>query len=126
MQITLSQAQQILASPIFGKLLPVKVSFKFTKLAKVINEEMKLVDIERAKLIESCNGVLSEDKAQFTFTGEDGARFQGSMNALMENTVDIGPNFPMPIETLGEVVDLTPLELLPLEVLFDMPEATGE
>ena len=59
MQLSLLQAQAMIGtpqfpgSPIFGmKNLPTKISYRFTKLAKKIQNEFKDFDEERQKLIE--------------------------------------------------------------------------
>ena len=116
MQSTLQQAQAISNSPIFSKTLPVKISYKFSKLAKALVEELKLVEEQRQKLIQQCNGVLSEDKTQFSFGPEDGPKFQEGMNELLAIPIEV-PFEPVALTELGSV-ELSPNELLAIEPLI--------
>ena len=121
MQLTLQQAQVISNSPIFGKELPVQVAYKFSKLGKALMEELKLVEDQRMKMIQKYDGVLSEDKTQFSFTPENGEAFQKEMMELLTLPIEV-PFQPLPVEKLGNV-SLTPNELLALEPILAVAEA---
>jgi hypothetical protein len=112
------QAQQVIGSPVFGiKTLPTKISYRFGKLAKKIQAELKELDEARQKLIEDCHGVLSEDKAQFAFSPEDAPAFAKGMADLFAEAFDLDPVWPMAIDELGNV-ELSPADLLILEPLI--------
>lgn len=119
MQLTLLQAQQIIQSPVFGiKTLPTKTSYRFAKLAKKIQAELKDFDEARQTLIASCNGILSEDGQQFVFAPTDAPAFAKGMTELLEETFDLDPVWPMPLDDLGPV-DLSPADLLILDPLIN-------
>lgn len=119
MKITIRQAQNISNSPIFGKTLPVSVSYKFAKLGKALIEELKMVNEHRHKLIENCGGVLKEDKTQFTFSNlDDASKFQTEINELLDIEIEV-PFEPVPVDKLGSI-ELTPNELLMLEPILVM------
>ena len=118
MQLSLLQAQQIISSPIFGlKTLPTKVSYRFGKLATKIQAELKDFDKARQELIESCHGILSEDKTNFTFSPDDAPVFSKGVQELFDETFELESVWPMPIDMLGNV-ELSPADLLTLEPLF--------
>ena len=118
MQLTLLQAQQIIQSPLFGiNTLPTKIAYRFTKLARRIQGELKGFDEARQKLITECNGVLTEDGSQFNFSPTDAPAFAQGMNDLMGEGFDLESIWPMPIDELGQV-ELSPADLLILEPLF--------
>jgi hypothetical protein len=118
MQLTIAQAQLIIASPILGMRLPAAVSYKFAKMAKIIQGELQTYDAERMKLIEEFHGKLSKDEKKFEFSNEDEKAFNESIAPLLAETFDIGSNFPMALPDL----DLSPAELMQLDPLFDVPE----
>lgn len=120
MEITLSQAQAVLSSPIFVMKLPPAVSYKFAKLGKLLSKEMEGYETERRKLIEAHGGVLNDAKTEFIFEKEeDRAAFQKDLADLLETSVDIGTHFPMPLPDR----EFTPSEILALEPLFVLDEA---
>jgi hypothetical protein len=122
MQLTIAQAQAIIASPVFAmRGLPASTSYKFARLMKVIQSELQTYDSERMKLIEDCKGVLNEESNTYKFTKENEKRFGASIAPLLEETFDIGGNFPMELPHL----DLSPAELLQLDPLFDIPEPSA-
>lgn len=120
--LSILQAQKIITSPIFGMRLPVAVSYQFTRLAKVLQAELRTMEEERGKLIEACGGVLNEDKTQYHFTPEQSPAFQQGINDLMAVTLSV-EHFPMDLGRLG-AVELSPAELMQLEPLFDFPPET--
>lgn len=121
MKVSLAQLQTIGMSPIFGMKMPAATSYKFSKLAKVLQEEMKTFDEERKKLIEGHNGVINEEGTQYSFKPEDAKPFADAMAALMEATVEIGHHFPLSLDAIGGV-ELSPADLMQLEPLFDVEE----
>jgi hypothetical protein len=118
-QITIAQAQAIINSPIFGMRLPVAVGYKFSKLGKQIQGELKTAQEETSKLIQACHGVLSKDEKTWHFEGEDSVAFYAGIQELEAQAFGV-ENFPMDLERLGSV-ELSPAELIQLEPLFDMP-----
>jgi hypothetical protein len=120
--ITILQAQAIINSPIFGMRLPTAVSYKFTKLFKTLQAELRTADETRQKLIEECGGVLNEAKTLFTFTPEQTPAFQQGITDLGAVTFSVD-NFPMDLERLG-AIELSPAELMHLEPIFDVPTET--
>lgn len=116
MQLTLQQAQNISNSPIFGKELPIQISYQFAKLGRALMEELKLVEEQRQKLILQCGGVLSEDKSQYTFTEENALKLETEMRTLLTIPIEISFE-PLLITSLGNVT-LTPNELLGIEPLI--------
>ena len=111
MQITLLQGQNILQSSIFGQKLPGAISYKFAKLAKLLQAEMETVESQRRKLIEEAGGTLPEG-------GE--ASFQVAFKEVLDSPLEIGVHFPMAVPNL----EFAPAELIQLEPLFDMPDTT--
>jgi len=120
MKLTLQQAQNISNSPIFGKSLPIQVSYKFSKLGKALVEELKLVEEHRQKLIQQCEGTLTEDKSQYKFSEEQGKKFQTEMQSLLETPIEV-PFEPISLAALGDVA-LSPNELLGIEPLILVEE----
>ena len=123
MELTLQEARSIANSTIFSKELPVRVSYRFARLGRALVEELKVIEEQRQKLITLHEGVLSEDKTQFSFSADHAEGFKADMDALLGLTIDV-PFEPMFVEALGEVI-LTPNELIDLAPLFkDDEEAT--
>lgn len=117
MQITVEQALTAQASSIFATKLPAATSYKFAKLAALLQKELVIYEETRRKLIEDCGGVLSEDKSQYSFDKEAQAKFNAEFPALLATPIDIGGHFPLPMSSLGNV-ELSPLDLMRVEVLL--------
>ena len=124
MDITLSQLLSIINSPIFGMKLPTATSYKFSKLAKILSAEAQHFNEVRMALIEEHSGVLSDDNSQYKFDAENAPLFSKELEALLATTVDVGHHFPMKLEALGSSIELSPAELMQLEPLFDIEDAS--
>ncbi len=120
MQITLLQGQNILQSSIFGQKLPGAISYKFAKLAKLLQAEMETVESQRRKLIEEAGGTLPEGSNQYIFPEGGEASFQVAFKEVLDSPLEIGVHFPMAVPNL----EFAPAELIQLEPLFDMPDTT--
>ena len=118
MHITLAQAQSIINSRIFGEKLPLAISYKFAKLAKLLIAEMQIMEEERKKLLVSFEAVLPEGTTEYVFPEGNKAEFQTAYEDLVKTTMDIGCHWPMEVPA----IDMAPLELMALEPLFDVPE----
>jgi hypothetical protein len=117
MQITIEQAIAAQASSIFVTKLPAATSYKFAKLAVLLQKELAIYEETRRKLIEDCGGVLSEDKMQYTFDKDAQDKFNAEFPALLSTTIDIGGHFPIMMSALG-AVELSPLDLMRVEALL--------
>jgi hypothetical protein len=129
MQITVLQARTMAFSPVFTMRMPAAISYKFAKLAKIVREEFKDSEEARNKLLQDHNGVLREEENRWVFLGSDGkkedpeklAAFEAEWKQIRDQTVEIGPHFPMPLPDLP----LSPDELMQLEPLFTDPDEGG-
>ena len=117
MLITFAQASAATTSSIFGLKLPVAVSYKFAKLAKLLQAELQSFDESRKTLIDEHHGILSADGSQFSFAPEDQKAFAEAVKDLLDTTIDIGHHFPMKLEMLG-TAELSAGDLLQVEFLF--------
>lgn len=124
MLITLAQASAATTSSIFGLKLPVAVSYKFAKLAKLLQAELQGFGEARKTLIEDHHGVLSSDGTQFTFAPEDQKTFGEAIKTLLDTTIEIGHHFPMKLEMLGSA-ELSAGDLLQVEFLFSVEDDTS-
>lgn len=127
MHITLAQAQSIMGSRIFAEKLPPAVSYKFAKLGKLLVGEMQTMEEERKKLLVSMGAILpagaeklppNAPPVEYQFPKGNKAEFQAAFKELTESTVDIGCHWPMEVPN----IELSPLELMALDPLFDVPE----
>jgi hypothetical protein len=119
MKLTISQAQGITTSVIFTKDLPVALSFKLAKLGKAITEELKVMEEQRQKLIAKYNGVLTEDRSQFAFEGENAIGFNRDMAIIYATEFEVVFE-PVSISSFGDT-SLTPNDLALLDPLI-LPE----
>jgi hypothetical protein len=90
--------------------LPAKISFKLMKLLNQLNQEVKLVEDQRIKLIKKFSGegdsVTEENKEQFI----------KEFSEILEETTDISWE-PVSIESLGEL-KMSVVELSKIQYLF--------
>ena len=82
-------------------------------------EELTIVEEQRQKLIKQCEGTVSEDGTQYTFTEENGLKFQTEMEKLLVTPIKLTCFEPIPIADLGSVT-LSPNELLGIEPLLKL------
>jgi hypothetical protein len=91
--------------------LPAKISFKLMKLLNQLNQEVKLIEDQRTKLIkkfagEEGNTVKDENKDQFI----------KELTEILEESVDISWE-PVSIDALGDI-KMSVLELSKVQYLF--------
>lgn len=116
MKLKIQEIQSILGSTIYGKELPTRTSYQFSRLAKMLAPEIANFDTERQKLIVKFNGVLTEDKTKFVFAPEDGPKFTAAITELLTTEVEV-PFEPLPLTAFGDV-KLTPNDLSLIEPLI--------
>jgi len=99
-----------------GKLLerelPIRISFRLTKLIKELDPELQIIEKHRIKLVEKY-GKKNEENGNTEVSGDSVADFSKEFNTLLEEELDIDYE-PIPISSL-ENISLSPFDVLRLE-----------
>lgn len=103
-------AFQVLCS----KSLSAIVSFRLSKMAKRIDEELKQFNDVRLKKAAEL-GTLSEDKSKYEFSAEAGILFQQEIEKMQEEEIDL-PFEKVKIEDIKSI-DLEPKHFILLDWL---------
>jgi len=125
MKLSLAQIKN--AEPVVAKLLnvelPIKVSYRFTRIAKAFAEEIKYFEDSRMKLFDKY-GVDQEDGTR-KIKDEYQQQFFADLTSLLNEEVDFKFDHKIDINLL-EDVKLTPIELSSLEPWLDNVEFVDE
>jgi hypothetical protein len=104
-------------SNLINQRLPLKTSFKLSKVIKEISDNLQLVEEQRQKLIKEY-GELNEEDQSITITDpEKLATFQNEYNEFLKDEIDLNYE-PISIEELGPDVNLTLSEVTTISILF--------
>jgi len=125
-------ARQEVLSSLFAFKMPVKSLYRLRKIARKVNEELKEFTDMRLELIKEFgeageNGTISVD-----FETENGKKFIAKYEEIANEDVSVEIEFLDSIESLGDNVQLTAMELAMLEGLIvpleeiDEEEAAAE
>jgi hypothetical protein len=87
--------------------LPIAIAYKISKALKVIASELTDLEEARQKLVQKY-GV--ENEGNVVVTEENINAFVEELNPLLQEEVEI-PFEPIPVESLPDSVNLTPLQL---------------
>ena len=93
--------------------LPAKSSYKFVKIMKKFNEELKILEDERQKLI---NKYGQEKEGTVTVQEQNKEAFLKEFGELMETQIDVDWD-PISIDALGSV-ELSVAEITKIQFLF--------
>lgn len=111
--IKISQLYIIKSSNIFMAKLPVKTSLYFARLAKYINEELRLFEEQRKKMCEEF-GKLDEKKQKYTFASEEKEKACKDKIKELLNIEVVIPLQPIGIKEIGEEA-ISPQDLFSLD-----------
>lgn len=107
------EGQQVVGKMLDSK-LPAATAFKFGRLVSKVDNELKLFDTQRLKLIEQYGEKVDEN--QYKIKEEHSEVFNHEMSALLAVEIDLDAN-QISISELGEI-EITPRELLKLDWLI--------
>ena len=93
--------------------LPAKSSYKFVKIMRKFNEELKMLEEERQKLI---NKYGKEKDGTVTVSDENKDTFLREFSDLMETQIDVDWE-PISVDALGEI-ELSVAEITKIQFLF--------
>ena len=119
-------ARQEVLSSLFAFKMPVKSLYRLRKIARKVNEELKEFTDMRLELIKEFgeageNGTISVD-----FETENGKKFIAKYEEIANEDVSVEIEFLDSIESLGDNVQLTAMELAMLEGLIVSLEEIDE
>lgn len=125
MKLSLAQIKN--AEPTVAKLLtvelPIKVSYRLTRMAKAFADELKHFEDSRMKLFEKY-GETQEDGSR-KITAENEQQFLSELSSLLNETVEFKFDHKIHIDLL-DGVKLTPIELSAIEPWLDGVEFVDE
>lgn len=96
--------------------LPAKISFKIAKLAGAVDQEVKLAEARRLKLIDKYGVEDATNPSTKSVPNENREVFQKEFDALLLEKITIGFD-PIKIEDLGEI-HITPIDASLLSSIF--------
>jgi len=103
--------------------LPIKVSYRISKILNQISGVMKRVNAEQRNLYQTM-GVLNDDKSQWIIPDDRKADFDAAMLAIMDADAGI-TILPVSVHDLGDIsIEAGHLALLAGFVLDDVPALT--
>jgi len=125
MKLTLAQIKN--AEPVVAKLLnvelPIKVSYRFTRIAKAFADEIKYFEDCRMKLFDKYGE--NQDDGTRKITEQNQQQFYSDLTSLLNEEVDFKFDHKIDINLL-DGVKLTPIELSALEPWLDNVEFVDE
>ena len=120
MKLTLSEIRwmQKGLSTITQLSLPIRISYKLSKLLNFCNEE--LINIEKARegLVKKLGTVIPDKPGELQVTPENADKFRNEFAQLLQEEVEIDFT-PIKIGDLGEDIKIPPVELASLSKILE-------
>lgn len=97
----------------FQKDMSIKNAYRFSKLIKAVNAELKNYDEMRIKILQDLDCPLSDDGTHYDLPADKQAEFMQKMQELLSMEVDI--DFPGKIDISGEAINVSPKMMIDLD-----------
>jgi hypothetical protein len=97
--------------------LPIKTSYKLSKILKKIGQELADLEEERVKLVKKYGDQDDEAQSIQVKDPEKYEEFAKEFGELLQEEITLEID-PIPIDMLGDAVTFSPAELAALEMLF--------
>jgi len=102
--------------------LPIRISYKLSKLINFFNEEMAAMEQARTDLIKKLSVENPEKPGELRVTSENEEKFREEFSQLLQEEVNIDFT-PIRLKELGEDIKISPVELYSLsKIINDDPE----
>lgn len=98
---------------LLGADMTITNAYRFSKLIKAVNAELKNYDEMRIKILQDLDCPLSDDGTHYDLPADKQAEFMQKMQELLGMEVDI--NFPGKIDISGEVINISPKMAIDLD-----------
>ena len=120
MKLTLAEIKwmQKGLSAITQIVLPIRVSYRLSKLLNFCNDEMVNVELAREELIKKLGTAIPDSPGQVQVTPENANKFREEFSQLLLEEVEVDFT-PIKIGDLGEDLKIAPAELASLSKILE-------
>lgn len=104
---------------ILNKDLPMKISYKLSKLARKLDTELKFFDESRKKLFKKYSDDQKQENGQVEILDEYKETFEKEINDLLDLEIDLNQIQTVKLEDFPDNLELTPIDLMNLECFIE-------